>query len=106
MVPVVGTLLSIVLGLAKIATLIWVFYQTRRLAAIAYLTYLLIHQLFYTDLTQRAVNSIQSNGAMLWLGATSGERVSNFLFLERFISTGVETLLFIWLLLSLTRRTS
>jgi hypothetical protein len=41
-----------------------------------------------------------------WLGATSGERASNFLFLIRFIPASVETLLFVWLIISLVRRSS
>jgi hypothetical protein len=102
---VLGSIVSIVLALAKISALLWVFYQTRRPSAIAYLTYLLINWLLIAGLTERVVNNI-NKGAMLWIGATSSERVSNFLFLTRFVSTDVETLLFIWLLLSLTRRSS
>lgn len=99
-----GLFLSIFLGFAKIATLIWVFSHTRKLAVIMYLTYLFINLPSYTGLIERIVDSIQNNEIMLWLGATSSQRVSNFLFLTRFVSTGVETLLFIWLILSLTRR--
>jgi hypothetical protein len=106
MVPVIGVLVSIVLYLAKFATLTWVFFQTRRLAAIIYLTCLVINWLFSSVVVGRVVNSLQNNGGMLWLGATSGERVSNFLFLARFIPASIESLLFVWLLISLTRRSS
>lgn len=104
MMLLLGLLLSIFLVVAKIATLIWAFYQTRKLAVIMYLTYLFINLPSYTGLIERIVNSIQNNEIMLWLGATYSERITNFLFLTRFVSTGVEALLFIWLILSLTRR--
>ncbi len=106
MVSVLGVIISLVLGLVKLTTLFWVFYQTRKTAAIAYSTYLIINGFLYTWCIPRVVNSIQNNGDMLWLGATSGERISNFLFLIRFVPTGVEALLFVWLLLSIMRRTS
>lgn len=99
-----GLLLLIVLSFAKIGTLIWIYYQTRKLAALIYSTYLLINLPSYTGLIQQIVDSIQNNRVLLWLGATSTERISNFLFLTRFIPTAAETLLFIWLVLSLTRR--
>ena len=73
MLPVIGSMLSVVLGLAKIVMLILVFHQTRRPAAIAYLSYLLINQLLYMGITQKVTNSIQNNEVMLWLGTTPGE---------------------------------
>ena len=98
MIHALGLPLVILLSLAKLVTLIWLFYRTRRTAAIAYLAYLIISWAAYDSLVRRTVTNIQENGAMLWLGQTSGEQVSNFLFLARYISTSVEALLFIWLL--------
>lgn len=105
MIPVLSFLTSFVLAAVLIATFGWVFYRTRVWVAIANIVYLLLKWLFLEGLVSRTINAIQTDEALPWLGAISGERVSNFLFLSRLILDGIETGLLIWLLLTLTRRT-
>jgi hypothetical protein len=103
---IIGFLLPNVLFIVKISVLIWVFYKTRRLAAIIYLIYFSIDWLFYSELTKKIVDRIRSDGTILWLGETSELQAVNFMLLARFIPSIIETILFVWLLKSLTRRSS
>ena len=95
-------LLGIILDFAKIITLFWVFYKTRKLSAIGYMIYLLIARI---SMTLFMNNIIKNSVFIMLLGETSSERTANFLYLMRTFFSGVETLVFIWLLLSLVRRT-
>lgn len=92
------------LGFAKIIALTWVFYLFRKLAAIAYLTYLIVMYFYNGWFIQKMMTLIQNNQVMLWLGKNSAERVTNSIFLMRFLPSFIETILFIWLILSLSKR--
>jgi hypothetical protein len=94
LILVIGTLGSIATFIAKLIVLIWVFYQSKKFAAIAYLGFLVIDLLVLRWLLGFLFNSIQ-NGQSMWLGELVGERMANFLFLQRFIPSIVEPILFV-----------
>jgi hypothetical protein len=104
LIPVIGIIGSIATFIAKLIVLIWVFYQSKKIAAIAYLGFLVIDLFVYKWVTELLFKSIQSGEAMMWLGELTGERMSNFLYLQRFIPSIIEPILFVWLLVSLIRR--
>lgn len=81
-----------------VAALAWVYRRTRLPAVLTYLLYTVISRFFvpgaYTD-------AIANGDAGKWLGANAGDRVANYFWLTSAVESTVQTLLFLWLVLSL-----
>jgi len=101
LISVIGTVGSIATFISKLIVLIWVFYQSKRIAAIAYLGFLVFDLFIFRWLSGLLFNNLKT---VTSLGELVGEKMANFLFLQSFIPSIVEPILFIWLLVSLTRK--
>ena len=71
LIPVIVTLGSIATFTAKLVVLVWVFYKSKRFAAIAYLGFLVIDLFVYRSLTGLLFNSLLNgqtiaNSRMKW----------------------------------------
>ncbi len=108
--PIISVLISIIVILAKIGFLVYLFCQTKQISALSYLIYAVFTSFpvgYVTYHIQRiAINKIQNDNGMLWLGETVSERITYLLLLVRSfggIIQLVELILFIWLIVSLVR---
>ena len=85
-----------------VAALTWVYQRTRLPAVLTYLLYV------YVVISRFSVpgaytEAIANGDAGQWLGVNAGDRVANYFWLTSAVESTVQTLLFLWLVLSLVR---
>jgi hypothetical protein len=101
----ISTFLSaylVLLPLATVATLLWGYFYSKELFILVWLGFFIASALLVPSLTSPILKAIE-DGSFLWLGATSGERIQNFLLIERAILGTAQTALNIWFILLLVR---
>lgn len=92
----------VLLPIAIVAMLLWGYSRSKELAVLVWLGFFVVNGLLVPNLTNQVLKAIEA-GSFMWLGETSGERIQNFLLIERAILGTAQAALLIWFVLLLVR---
>lgn len=86
---------------ATVAVLAWVYRRTRLAAVLTYLLYAVVSQ--FAFVLRTPTEAIIDGNVGQWLGSSPGERIAHYSLLTSTIGHTIQTVLFLWLVLSLVR---